>query len=61
MNEFKRKEIAKQIAQLEKIAINSPEASSKVEQEISQIIAENRLNLFDMIAIDIMIQGMLEQ
>ena len=61
MNKFKRKEIAKQIAKLEKIAMNNPEASSKVEQEISQIIAENRLNLFDMIAIDIMIQDMLEQ
>lgn len=61
MNKFKRKEIAKQIAKLEKIAINSPEASSKVEKEISQIIVENNLNLFDMMAIDIMIQDMLEQ
>ena len=61
MNNFKRKEIAKEIAKLEKIAINNPEVSSKVENKISQIIAENNLNLFDMMAIDIMIQDMLEQ
>ena len=62
MRRFELRKIAKRIAQLEKIIVNSSttEEQEKVEKEIFQLIIQNNLNLVDMIEIDEMVQNMLQ-
>lgn len=62
MRRFKLKKIAKEIARLEQIILDTcdPRVKKKAESDIMQLTVKHNLNLIDMMEIDEMVQSMLQ-